>query len=245
MIALRVKKLATLMGALAVFAVALWWRSTALISPASSSNDLIREFLLFPQQRSALSNAALTRCAGAPFVLPSAGLIGLMYGDTAAPYNLVRRHTGIDIFGDGAPGTVPIYAAYDGWLTRLPEWRSTVIIRHDDPFQPGRTIWTYYTHMASRDGRRSFISDFFPPGTAERFVQQGELLGYQGEFAGTGAPIAMHLHFSITRSAPDGQFLNEAELANTLDPSPYLGLHLRLEDEPQPRPLRCATFKQS
>lgn len=230
--------------ALAGFAGALWWRGLPPFA-SSSSNDLIREFLVFPQRRAALSNAALMRCEGAPFVLPSAGLIGLMYGDTAAPYTVIRRHTGIDIFGDGAPGTVPIYAAYDGWLTRLPEWRSTLIIRHDDPLQPGRTIWTYYTHMASRDGSRSFIHEDFPPGTTERFVRQGELLGYQGEFAGSGVPIAMHLHFSIVRSAEDGQFLNEAVLANTLDPSPYFGLRLRLEDEPQSRPLRCTVFNKS
>jgi hypothetical protein len=75
-------------------------------------------------------------------------------------------------------------------------------------------------------------------------VRQGELLGYQGEFAGAGAPIAMHLHFSIVRSGADGQFLNEAVLANTLDPSPYFGLRLRLEDEPQPRPLACTFFNR-
>lgn len=233
-----------LLGGLALVGAGLVWRYGGRVIAPSSSNDLIREYLLFPERRPALSNRARAQCSGAPFILPSEGLIGLMYGDTAAPYTAARRHTGIDIFGDGPAGTVPIYAAYDGWLTRLPEWRSTVIIRHDDPLQPGRAIWTYYTHMASRDGSQSFISQQFPPGTAERFVRQGELLGYQGEFAGSGAPIAMHLHFSITLSGADGQFLNEAVLANTLDPSPYFGLRLRLDDEPQPRPLDCTFFNK-
>ena len=82
------------------------------------------------------------------------------------PYNILRRHTGLDIFGDGAPGTVPVYAAYDGYLTRLPDWKSTVIIRHDDPLQPGRTIWTYYTHMASQDGEILVCRRRFPTGDA-------------------------------------------------------------------------------
>jgi murein DD-endopeptidase MepM/ murein hydrolase activator NlpD len=241
----RRANLTVLAVGLALLALGLAWRYAAPAAPPSRSNDLIREYLLFPTRRAALSNTARTQCAGAPFILPSGGLIGLMYGDTAAPYTPARRHTGIDIFGDGPSGTVPVYAVYDGWLTRLADWRSTVIIRHDDPLQLGRTIWTYYTHMASRDGSQSFISAQFPPGTSEQFVRQGELLGYQGEFAGAGAPIAMHLHFSIIRSGADGQFLNEALLANTLDPSPYFGLRLRLEDEPQPRPLTCAFFNKT
>jgi len=227
-----------LVGALGLLAAGLAWRN-GLFEPPSSSNDRLREYLLFPPRRAAMANSALTQCPGAPFVLPSAGLIGLMYGDTARPYSGLRRHTGIDIFGDGAPGTIPVFAMYDGWLTRLPDWRSTVIIRHDDPLMPGRTIWTYYTHMASRDGGTSFIDPRFPPGTSGLPVRQGDLIGYQGEFAGAGAPIAMHLHVSITLSDGAGGFLNEAVLQNTLDPSPYLGFALRLEDEPQRRPLIC------
>jgi hypothetical protein len=82
-------------------------------------------------------------CPGAPFILPSDGFIGLLYRDTSGPYNVLNRHTGIDIFGDGRPGEVPIYAAYDGLLTRLDDWHSTVIIQHDDPLVEGRKIWTY------------------------------------------------------------------------------------------------------
>ncbi|MCS6835743.1 MAG: hypothetical protein NZ750_06980 [Anaerolineae bacterium] len=205
----------------------------------STSNDLIREFLLNPNVRPQLSNQALRACPDAPFILPSSGLIGLLWGDTALPYNTLRRHTGIDVFGDGPSGTVPIFAVYDGYLTRADDWLSTVIIRHDDPLQRGRTIWTYYTHMASRDGTQSYIVADYPRGTRERFVAQGTLLGYQGEYAGPGAaPIAMHLHLSIVTSEADGSFRNEAFIDNTLDPSPYFGLPLRLEDDP-PRPIPC------
>jgi murein DD-endopeptidase MepM/ murein hydrolase activator NlpD len=181
-----------------------------------------------------------TACPGAPFILPSDGLIGLLWNDPAGPYTILNTHTGLDIFGDGGPGSVPVYAAYDGYLSRLAGWRSSVIIRHDDPLLPGRIIWTYYTHMASRDGAQSFIVPDFPAGTAGVWVTQGTLLGYQGEYAGSSpAPIGLHLHFSIVLSDDDGAFLNEARLSSTLDPSPYLGMPLNIADWPQ-RPITCS-----
>ena len=67
----------------------------------------------------------------------------------------------------------------------------------------------------------------FPTGTFEVFVEAGALLGYQGNFSGTpGVPTGIHLHFSIVLDDGQGKFRNELEVANTLDPSPYLGLML-------------------
>jgi peptidoglycan LD-endopeptidase LytH len=187
-----------------------------------------------------VTNMRRKTCPGAPFILPSDGLIGMLWDDPAAPYTLLNTHTGIDIFGDGASGTVPVYAAYGGLLTRRPDWLASVIIRHHDPLQSGRIIWTYYTHMATVDGSQSFIAADFPPGTVDKPVERGTLLGYQGEFAGTGAaPIGMHLHFSIVQSEADGTFKNEARIGNTLDPSPYLGMTLNIVGLPA-RPIRCA-----
>ena len=204
----------------------------------SNSNDEIARWFREPGNRAALNTVNAQPCADAPFLLPSPGFIGLLWRDPARPYNLLRRHTGIDIFGDGGPGEVPVVAAYEGYLTRLDDWRSTVIIRHDDPLQPGRTIWTYYTHMASENGEQSFIIEDFPPGTREVFVEQGALLGYQGTFSGSGPPVGLHVHMSIVTSDEDGTFRNEAVLGNTLDPSPYFGLPLNIDDDPG-RPIRC------
>lgn len=163
-----------------------------------------------------------TRCPGAPFLLPTDGLVGFGYDDA---FYLGHRHQGFDIFGPTGLGETPVVAAYAGYLTRLPEWISTVIIRIPaDPLDPTRQIWTYYTHMADPNGR-PYISAAFPPGTSEVYVDAGTLLGYQGNYSGDpAAPTGMHLHFSIVRDDGEGRFLNELEIGNTFDPSPYLGV---------------------
>lgn len=164
-------------------------------------------------------------CPGAPFILPSDGFIGLLYADPRGPYSNDNPHQGIDIFSNTDPGDTPVYAAFDGYLTREESWRSSLIMRiPDDPLQPGQTIWLYYTHLADREGN-DFIENVFPPGTRELFVEQGTLLGYTGDYNGTSPrTIWTHLHFSIVKDDGNGRFLNELEFNNTLDPSPYLGI---------------------
>jgi murein DD-endopeptidase MepM/ murein hydrolase activator NlpD len=164
-------------------------------------------------------------CPGAPFVLPADGYIGLLYGDPRGPYSAASPHQGIDIFSNAEPGLTPVYAAYDGYITREPDWVSTLIQRvPDDPLQPGRQIWLYYTHMADRSGN-DYIVDAFPPGTREVFVEQGTLLGYTGDYNGNAArDIWVHLHFSIVRDDGSGGYANELAFENTIDPTPYLGL---------------------
>lgn len=164
------------------------------------------------------------RCGQAPFILPTDGFIGFLWDDSFRPGH---RHQGIDVFGGGLPGETPVLAAYPGYLTRLPDWKSSVIIRiPDDPLQPGRQIWAYYTHMAG-EGGESFISGQFPAGTNEVYVEAGTLLGYQGNFSGDpNNPVGVHLHFSLVQDDGEGNFLNELKIQNTIDPSPYLGLNL-------------------
>ncbi len=207
----------------------------------SNSPQYIDRWFDDPASRPDLTTIRRDPCPGVPFILPSDGLIGLLWNDPAAPYNIFHRHSGLDIFGDGEPGTVPVYAAYDGYLTRRSDWVATVIIRHDDPLHPGQTIWTYYTHMASEDGKTGYIAADFPPGTQDQWVTQGTLLGYQGEYAGSSfVPIGLHLHFSLVKSEPDGSFKNESEVSNTLDPSPYLGLDVNIKTRPA-RPIHCTS----
>lgn len=171
------------------------------------------------------SITAKSRCGDAPLIFPTNGYIGFVWGDSWRPGH---HHQGIDVFSpDLEPGVTPVYAAYDGYLTRLPDWKSTVIIRvPSDPLEPGRQVWMYYTHMADKQGA-TFISSDYPPGTSELFVKAGTLLGYQGNYSGSaGNPTGVHLHFSIVLDDGLGSFRNELDIDNTVDPSPYFGLPL-------------------
>jgi murein DD-endopeptidase MepM/ murein hydrolase activator NlpD len=184
----------------------------------------LRQYLADPAGHAAWEIRAGERCSDAPFLLPTDGYVGFAWGDS---FRLGHSHQGVDIFGPGGLGQTPVVAAYDGYLTRLPAWRSAVILRvPEDPLQPGRQIWIYYTHMADPDGR-SFIDPAFPAGTSEKFVRAGTRLGYQGNYsADPASPVGMHLHFSIVRDDGNGRFRNELVFANTLDPTPYLGVEV-------------------
>jgi murein DD-endopeptidase MepM/ murein hydrolase activator NlpD len=184
----------------------------------------LSEWLYHPSAHQDWIIQAGETCGKAPFLLPTSGYIGFIWGDA---FHLGNKHQGIDIFGGNEPGKTPVVAAYCGYLTRLQDWKSTVIIRVPvDPLSPGRQIWTYYTHMADQSGI-SYISPEFSPGTREVFVEAGTILGYQGDFSGDhGNPLGVHLHFSIVMDDGQGSFRNELKIENTLDPSPYLGLTL-------------------
>ena len=190
-----------------------------------------RQYLNNPEDFDEYVIMAGTICGDAPFAFPTDGLTFGMWRQSYRPGHI---HTGLDIFPATEPGVTPVYAAYDGYLTRQADWTSTVIIRiPEDPLNPGRQIWTYYTHMASQDGETSFVSEAFPPGTREVFVQAGTLLGYQGNYSGNpDNPTGLHLHFSVVKDDGQGGYLNELEIENTYDPSPYFGLPFDHSENP-------------
>ena len=186
--------------------------------------DRLRQWMNNPSDHTDWMIQAGERCGEAPFSIPTSGYVGFVWGDSFRPGH---QHQGIDVFGGDASGKTPVIAVHSGYLTRLPDWKSTVIIRiPSDPLNPGRQIWTYYTHMADKNGS-SYISPEYLPGTSEVFVEEGTFLGYQGDFSGDpNNPVGVHLHFSIVKDDGQGSFRNELEIGNTLDPSPYLGLLL-------------------
>jgi murein DD-endopeptidase MepM/ murein hydrolase activator NlpD len=197
-----------------------------------------RDNSLFPEKRMQAGD----RCGDAPFVFPTDGIIGFIWGDS---FRAGNRHQGLDIFPGTSPGDTPVFAAYPGYLTRLPDWKSSVIIRvPSDPLNPDRQIWTYYTHMADAQGN-SFVDAAFPPGTSEVYVETGTLLGYQGNYSGNPAnPTGNHLHFSIVEDNGRGSFKNELEISNTIDPSPYFGMALNADINPDEIPV-CLTAEES
>ena len=76
-----------------------------------------------------------TRCGEAPFIFPTTGIAGFLWGDS---FRLGHRHQGVDIFAGTDVNVTPVVAAYPGLLTRLPEWKSTVIVRVPrDPLSTG------------------------------------------------------------------------------------------------------------
>jgi hypothetical protein len=196
-----------------------------LRSSSSTRTKRVITWIRNPQSHPEWLVSSKTRCTGStPFLFPTDGYIGFLWDDSFRPGH---RHQGIDIFTDLKTGETPVFAAYDGYLTRLSGWKSSLIIRiPEDPLSPRRQIWIYYTHMADSKGI-SYIIDDFPPGTSEVFVEEGTLLGYQGNYSGNpGNPTGIHLHFSIVKDDGQGSFLNELKIQNTLDPSLYFDLDL-------------------
>jgi len=206
-----------------------------LYRPNTARMINFRAWIADPSGHAEWKLAAGSLCGEAPFIFPTDGMVGFLWDDSFRPGH---RHQGIDIFGGQDVGITPVVAAYPGFLTRLPEWKSSVIVRvPSDPLDPGRQIWVYYTHMADRNGN-SYILPDFPPGTYEQPIDVGTQLGYQGNYSGDpNNPTGVHLHFSIVRDDGSGGFRNELEIGNTLDPSPYLGLPLNARQNPDRVPV--------
>jgi hypothetical protein len=195
-----------------------------LYRPNNARMLAFRNWMNNPDSHPDWKLSAGTLCGSAPFHFPTDGFVGFLWGDSFRPGH---THQGIDIFAGTDIGVTGVISAYPGYLTRLPDWKSTVIVRvPDDPLRPGRQIWLYYTHMADEQGY-SFISSEFPPGSYEVPIEAGTFLGHQGDYSGDpNNPVGVHLHFSIVEDDGNGKFKNELEIKNTLDPSPYLGLPL-------------------
>jgi hypothetical protein len=195
-----------------------------LYQPNAARVGKFRQWIQNPAAHPDWKLVAGSQCGSSPFRFPTDGFAGFLWGDRMGRGHL---HQGIDIFAGTEVGVTRVIAAYPGFLTRLPEWKSAVIMRvPEDPLHPGRQIWLYYTHMADQDGN-SFISSEFPAGTSEKLIEAGTFLGYQGNYSGDpNNPVGVHLHFSIVEDDGTGKFKNELDIDNTLDPSAYLRLPL-------------------
>jgi peptidoglycan LD-endopeptidase LytH len=184
----------------------------------------VYEWFRDTSSRPELMMTAGSRCNAAPFIFPTDGLIGFIWDDSFQPGH---RHQGIDIFSGGDIGLTRVLAAYPGYLSRLPDWKSSIIVRiPQDPLNTGRQIWVYYTHMADPQGT-SFIAPEFPAGTSEVYIEAGRFLGFMGDYSGDpNNPVGVHLHVSVVKDDGFGNFTNELNINNTYDPSPYFGLAL-------------------
>lgn len=205
------------------------------IRTASERTPYVWRFINDPAGNQNLVIQAGSRCGTAPFLFPTSGMVGYLWDDA---FNAGHRHQGIDIFAGTDVDVTPIISAYPGYLTRLPEWKSSLIVRiPSDPLNPGTQIWLYYTHMADANGN-SFVSADYPPGMSEQYIESGTVLGRQGNYSGDpNNPVGVHLHFSVVRDDGTGHFKNELDISNTYDPSPYLGLALNANQNPDHIPV--------
>lgn len=199
-------------------------------------NANVWAFIKDPMAHKEWTTPAGLQCPNAPFIIPSGGFIGYYYGDV---FKLGKKHQGIDIFGGVEVAHMPVYAPYDGFVSREEGWKSSLILRvPQDPLQPDRQIWVYMTHMADRKGN-GLIDKMFPPGAKDVPVTQGQVLGFQGDYSGNPKrPVGVHLHLSIVKDDGQGHYLNESVFSNTLDPSPYFVMDLNAKTAPDGPP-RC------
>jgi hypothetical protein len=196
----------------------------ATFRATASRGRAVSRWMANPTDDPALMIPAGSRCGEAPFIFPTDGVAGFIWGDSFRP---THKHQGVDIFSGTAVGVTPIIAAYDGYLSRDVTWRSAVIMRVPrDPLNPNRQIWVYYTHMADPSGN-SFISSDFPPGTSEVFSSPHPLA--QWAYRATRQTRGVHLHISIVKDE-NGRFMNETDINNTYDPSPYFGMALNASE---------------
>lgn len=222
----RILPLLALAVAVAVAGTYLYF--TFVRGKAAARTSQVFKWFNDPASRPELMMTSGTKCGDAPFIFPTDGLVGFIWDDSFRPGH---HHSGLDIFGGMDVGLTPIIVAYPGYLTREDDWISTVIIRvPEDPLEPSRQIWVYYTHMADRNGN-SFVTSEFPQGTKEVFVKAGTFLGYQGNYSGDPAnPVGVHLHISIVKDDGNGNYTNELEIKNTYDPTPYFGMPLNANE---------------
>lgn len=124
-----------------VLVIALGYLTHRWFSASGTRSALVLSWLRDPSDHPEWTISAGERCGDAPFLLPTNGFVGFLWGDSFRPGH---QHQGIDIFGSRELNQAPVVAAYPGYLSRLPDWKATVIIRiPQDPFQPDWQIWAY------------------------------------------------------------------------------------------------------
>ncbi|NTU55432.1 MAG: hypothetical protein HGA79_04215, partial [Anaerolineales bacterium] len=97
-----------------------------LYRPNAARLVSFRQWIRNPTSRPNWKLSAGSQCGSAPFLFPTDGFVGFLWGDSFRPGH---THQGIDIFAGTDVGVTRVISAYPGYLTRLPEWKSTVIVR--------------------------------------------------------------------------------------------------------------------
>jgi len=188
--------------------------------------DIIAENKVYKVLQRKPVTTEVTSCEAASWKLPSSASLGIQL-----------RDRGIDFFGQGNEGKIPVYAVADGLLTRLLDRADAVALQYEDPQRPGKKIWALYDGMASADGRNSYISEEFLTAVSVP-VKAGHLIGYQGTWSETpNWPMWVHVRFTVVDVGD--QLPGTVTSMTYLDPAAYLGLELDVSNQ-NIQTLRCS-----
>jgi len=201
----------------------------AINSSYTLSDVVAGNKVYMPYERKSAEN--IKQCPGATWQLPGDSSLGLKWQDG-----------GLNFFGQGVAGKVPVYAVADGLLTRRVDWADAVAIQHDDPLRPGMKLWSHYSDMMAANGIDSYVAEDFPIGAENVPVKAGQLLGYEGSWSGRPQWSSwIHVHFALIQAADSGQFPAQISSGIVVDPSPYLNLLLKSQTEaPNIQSLNCS-----
>lgn len=152
-----------------------------------------------------------------------------------------QYHDGILIlYGAGVEGRVPVKAVADGRVYRPRSFPDgSLILVHDDPFQPGEQVIVLFDDMRSYRGTEIYIPDEFPVGAAGILVRKGEVIGYQGMWSGT--PMKQDwLHVNLGVAPYDQAYLSNFDLlkAQLVNPDAYFGVIIDANTK-NIRPIEC------
>ena len=157
--------------------------------------DMRANSLLFePKDMENMAFPENLACPGAPLKLPTQANMGMYWKDSQ-----------LLMLGAGTR-EIPVYAIADGLLYQFPEWDTAVAIKHDDPFNPGKSIWSFYGDLAPAfDSSKPYIEA--PYIKAEGIpIKAGDMIGYQGRWLGPSQQTWVHLRFALLPAAEDGEF---------------------------------------
>jgi hypothetical protein len=134
-------------------------------------------------------------CPDAPFQLPTQADMGMYWKDGQ-----------VLMLGNERSGEIPVFAVADGFLYQFPEWDTAVAIQHEDPLDPGNTIWSFYGDLAPAFDKFNPIIET-PYIKAKGIpVKAGDLIGYQGRWLGPSQQTWVHLRFTLLPASKSGDF---------------------------------------
>lgn len=174
---------------------------------------------------------------------------GATYGNTRTnPNGSPRFHKGIDIAANVGD---PIFAVYDGTVTKIVDTQVNRISSADDPQKyvypnsytgtdkdgagnriyitsvvNGVTITIGYWHLQENTATTKPVADGIEVGT---IVHAGDIIGYVGQ---TGNAMGGEPHLHISAQNASGEFI---------DPEPYLNITLDRDDEGQLKSVNITT----